>query len=245
MLTKLFNTNEDLHIYRHAYGIRLVKSDRIQEKNPQLYDSGHTVESILKSPFNVYFLDVDSVIQMTNEETVRICGFESMQDAIGRTVKAVFHKQSAEAILQNDVIVINRNKMHITDDTVSRFDDIEHTAISIKCPWYDSNNKIIGLFGCSIVVGEQSFSRSLLEISKLGLLSPSQIISNHHGIYLSKRETEIAHYLMHGKTAKHIAIILGLSQRTVEKHLEHIKIKMKVSTKSELIEKLMSMKLGF
>jgi DNA-binding CsgD family transcriptional regulator len=41
-----------------------------------------------------------------------------------------------------------------------------------------------------------------------------------------------------GKTAKEIADIIGRSKRTVEHHLEKIKLKTGSSSKSELIEKI-------
>lgn len=239
--------NHDMNIYRHANGILLANSNETQQKYSRFNKTNHTVASILQLPFNVYFLDLNSVIQCQNEIATQVCGFESENDSIGRTVKDILKKESAEYMISNDRMVINSNKIHVTDDSVLRFDEKAYTALSIKCPWYDNNHNTIGIFGCSIILNEQSLSASLLQISQLGLLSPHQALTNPHtfmpgkqinNIYLSKRETEVAQYLIHGKTAKDISKILFLSQRTVEKHLEHIKIKMKVKTKSELIEML-------
>lgn len=58
---------------------------------------------------------------------------------------------------------------------------------------------------------------------------------------LSYREAEIVSQLVRGKTAKHIAYTLGLSQRTVEKYLENIKFKFNAGSKSDLIEKCIDM----
>ena len=57
-------------------------------------------------------------------------------------------------------------------------------------------------------------------------------------VSLFPRECDILHYLPRGKTAKQIALILGISYRTVERHLENIRIKTGVYSKAELIEKL-------
>lgn len=45
-------------------------------------------------------------------------------------------------------------------------------------------------------------------------------------LYLTKREHECVTYLIRGKTAEEIAIILNISKRTVETHVQNIKRKM-------------------
>ena len=45
-------------------------------------------------------------------------------------------------------------------------------------------------------------------------------------LYLTDREYECVNYLIRGKTAEEIAIILNISKRTVETHVQHIKRKM-------------------
>lgn len=54
---------------------------------------------------------------------------------------------------------------------------------------------------------------------------------------LSHRESEVLFFLIRGKTAKEIARLIDLSNRTVEKHLDRIKNKLDCASRSELIEK--------
>ncbi|WP_226506680.1 response regulator [Pseudomonas sp. MWU16-30317] len=49
---------------------------------------------------------------------------------------------------------------------------------------------------------------------------------------LTEREIEVLHWVTCGKTNKDIGDILGLSPRTVNKHLEHIYIKLGVETRT-------------
>ncbi|WP_040262470.1 response regulator [Pseudomonas massiliensis] len=49
---------------------------------------------------------------------------------------------------------------------------------------------------------------------------------------LTERELEVLHWVTCGKTNKDIADILGLSARTVNKHLEHIFVKLGVETRT-------------
>lgn len=55
-------------------------------------------------------------------------------------------------------------------------------------------------------------------------------------INLSKRERECLLYIVHGKTAKDIAKILGISNRTVESYIEHLKKKLHSLNKAHLID---------
>jgi DNA-binding CsgD family transcriptional regulator len=49
---------------------------------------------------------------------------------------------------------------------------------------------------------------------------------------LTERETEIALLVCQGKTNADIAAILGIRARTVEKHLEHVFPKLRVSNRT-------------
>jgi DNA-binding CsgD family transcriptional regulator len=55
---------------------------------------------------------------------------------------------------------------------------------------------------------------------------------------LSKREQEVVDHLLQGKTNKQIALILGISQRTVEFHLKNVYAKYAVSSRVEFILKV-------
>jgi len=52
---------------------------------------------------------------------------------------------------------------------------------------------------------------------------------------LTPRENEVLHWLAHGKTDAEIAALLGLSPRTVQKHLEHVYIKLGVETRTAAV----------
>lgn len=59
----------------------------------------------------------------------------------------------------------------------------------------------------------------------------------------TKRETDILHHLMRGQTARRIGEKLNLSKRTIEAYLANMKYKMNVSSKAELIEKIVENKI--
>jgi DNA-binding CsgD family transcriptional regulator len=55
---------------------------------------------------------------------------------------------------------------------------------------------------------------------------------------LSRRELEVTHLLLQGKSNKLIALALGISDRTVEFHLKNVYAKYQVNSRMELVLKL-------
>jgi DNA-binding NarL/FixJ family response regulator len=63
-------------------------------------------------------------------------------------------------------------------------------------------------------------------------VSPEPIALPMEGYQLTPRESDVLVWLAKGKTNRDIADILGMSPRTVNKHLEHIFVKLGVETRS-------------
>ncbi len=55
---------------------------------------------------------------------------------------------------------------------------------------------------------------------------------------LTEREKEVADLLLQGKSNKQIALALGITERTVEFHLNHLYLKLKISSRTEAILQL-------
>ena len=242
--TKWLDTNEELHVFRSSNGIQLIRPDKKQKHLYLLQDTGQTVGSLLQFPCNVYFLNTESKLQSINEGNAALCGAQSIQDCIGKSV--IDFLINGQQLLNNDQETMKTNRMQIIEEYCHSKNDIYHMSLSIKMPWYNTDGKIIGIMGFGILLNKQSLSDSLKKIAALGLLG---LPSTTHNIlpgtkinntYLSKPKTKILHYTVRGNTAKRISRLLGLSPRTIEKHLENIKMKMNSSSKEELIEKIIN-----
>ncbi len=81
-------------IRRHGNGIKLMTADRAHPSTP-------SISELFKQPFNVYFMNRDSLILDVNESTVASCGFVSREDAVGRTTGCVAKKETYEFELQH------------------------------------------------------------------------------------------------------------------------------------------------
>lgn len=242
------DTSGELIVCRLNNGIKLIRSEQLLNTkcSEKLINTGHTIDSLLQLPFPVYLEDTAHFSIKSNEETAKACGFLSLNDFIGKSPFKYFKKETILPKLTNHKKVIRENKLVIAEESALRKDGSELNTLSVRMPWYNDQNKIIGLFGCSIVLGINPLAEFLTNITHLGLLNNYDFFQhkNSHckensktdSIYLSKRELECLRLTVMGKPAKQVAFNLGLSPRTVEEYLDNIKRKMNVSSKSALIE---------
>ncbi|MBI2792155.1 MAG: LuxR family transcriptional regulator [Gammaproteobacteria bacterium] len=245
MLNKIIGISNELKVCRFGSGIKLIRQEKLN--NQRYIQSAHdenTIGCILKHPFSVYLETTQHVIIKSNEITAEACGFASLDDFIGKPAFRFFKKDTIEKKIANHKQVIRNDALVIAEENALLQDGSEVNTLSVRMPWYNDENKIIGLFGCSIVLGKNPLAESLTKITKLGLLNLDQLQnkSNFAGLKvnssnLSKRELECLRLTIKGKPAKQVAYELKISQRTVEEYLENIKRKMRVTSKSALIEK--------
>lgn len=228
---------------RHAY-----KEKKLCKTNifSQGYLTNHTVASLLALPVAVYFEDMRHQTSRCNEITAIECGFNSINECIGIPWVKPFEPKNVIQSIINDVDVVKNNRIKITEENPLRKDNISVHTLSVRMPWYNDDDKIVGLFGCSIVLGKHSLAASLEHIVSLGLFNPidthAYLLKNSVGceinnVYLSKREIECLNLVVSGKPSKEIGKILNISHRTVEHHIESMRIKLKCKNKVELIYK--------
>lgn len=240
---KKYDTSDELYLERYKQGVRFIPVDyQIQDLNPS---SNHFLKNIMKLPFCIYLMNKLSEKIRLNEYSVAACGFNSAKHAIGKTVAHVLKPSSAKSIMGNDHDVINTSNMRIIEEFADHKNNQTVEALSIKLPWYNSNDEIIGVFGCSNIYGVHSIPDFLITARQLRLLNQSNEISltNIQNIHLTKREANILKFTLRGWSSKNIGKQLYISSRTVEFHLENLKIKFNVSSKSDLIDKIMCYRL--
>jgi len=243
---KLLDTNNELILHRFGNGVKLIKP--VERSNPpcSILNAEPTVEDILKTDFHSYFLNIEGAVQNMNEAGASAFGIDSIKSFLGKEILKLIPHDYAAQIKKNDRQVMTTNKTLIFEEEFMFKENI-FNALTIKFPWYGEDNKIIGLFGCTIEIGKQPLVNALTKVMQMGLLIPAthlfapkkywsgQKINNVH---LSKRQAEILRFVVRGKSLKEISQLLNLSKRTVEHYFEDIKNKMLVFSKAELIEKV-------
>lgn len=246
MKTKNPTLSDELIIYRFNNGVKLIRPDQTGKYDTYhlAHNSGFTIEQVFNQTFSFYLLDGEGVTQKMSDEGALICGFESASQSIGKSLYDVAVVDSASKLIGNCNEVMRNNQIKIYDEENILRDSSHAQFLSIKSPWYNDENKIIGTFGCSVVLGKHSLSEALVLIKKLGLMNyDSHAVSmktiNHHeinNIAISNREMDCLRYAIKGYTAKRTAQMLGVSHRTVEDYLNSAKMKLGAVSKAELIE---------
>jgi DNA-binding CsgD family transcriptional regulator len=75
-------------------------------------------------------------------------------------------------------------------------------------------------------------ARMLAEARHAGNAAPAAVSADLSHYQLTPRELDVLAWIARGKTNRDIAEILGMSPRTVNKHLEHIFVKLGVETRA-------------
>lgn len=242
-IQQILNENENqLMIQRCQQGIKLVKPDQL---NP--FKKSIAMNDLFNVPFHVYFSDAYSVIQKISESTRNSYDILSLTDVNGKTVEHVMEKNAADYCIWHDQTVVDSNSVIIKDQVCTRFDGISYPILTIKFPWLDIDNTLLGIFGCSIIVDKKwgvSLADSMSLLAQAGLLQAESMQNKRlpglafGDLYFTEREKEIIAQLIRGKSAREIAAILSRSKRTIEHHIENMKLKTNSGSKSDLIEKI-------
>ena len=150
----------------------------------------------------------------------------------------------ANDLLENCASVLQQETVKIFDESNLRYDGKSLQFLSIKFPCYNFQHQLLGILGISIVLGEHPLAEAINQLTSLGLLprntSEDQKLKLNLGpIVLTPRELECLEYTVKGFTAKEIAKKLLLSPRTVEEYLNQLKLKFEVSSKQQMIQKVL------
>jgi DNA-binding CsgD family transcriptional regulator len=222
----------------HQQGVKLMGPG----KNT---DQGLTVGKLFNLPLNIIFLDHESSsILDINERNASTLGCQSPQQAIGKKIHNFYKENAADFSIKHDLETLNSEMLIIKEEFCERRDNTLFQVITAKVPCYNAENVLIGIMGYSIPLNlGYDFQNAMSAFCKLTNTINSRWqppLRNIHGIYLTSRESQCLHYVREGKTSKMIGKILNLSPRTIEQYMTKIKIKFKVTSKTELMEKILN-----
>jgi DNA-binding CsgD family transcriptional regulator len=207
-----------------------------------------------------YFLwkDINSVYLKGNEKTAKLFGFNTSHQLEGITdyqVKCAAADFAHLFVAQDEKLKHARQigeSLLILD--VHPYVNGELKTLLIEKSFLQNEfNHPLGIACYCIELTNTQLTKISMELAKEKMNKAANIENDnaihfylndyYSDINLSERQSQCLFYLIRGKSAKKIAAILNLSPRTVEGYIEHIKAKLKVSSREELIEK--SIHLGF
>ncbi|RAP35493.1 hypothetical protein B1207_12405 [Legionella quinlivanii] len=224
-------------VAKHQNGLMLYN---MENKSPELLLS---FADLFDLPYSVYLLDARGATVKINEIGAAVCGYKSPEQAVGKTIFDV-STDSARHLLDNCESILKQETIQFFDEFNTRLDGKSLQFLSVKFPCYDSACQLQGTLGISIVLGEHSLADAIMRLTDAGLLPEKTsdnpaIKLNLEDASLTPREQECLEYTVKGFTAKEIARVLSISPRTVEEYINQVKIKLGVSTKREMIQKVL------
>lgn len=207
---------------------------------------------------SILWKDRNSVFLGCNTTFATSLGFKSSEDIIGKTDFDLFTlKKEAEAYREDDHQVIDtlQPKLNI-EEAQTLQNGKKKVLLTNKVPLLDEAGRILGVLAIYSDITQQKLNeKKLIEANKKlenlykikqesikdinCAAMASSFYSNLDNRYkLSRRHKECLYYLTKGMTFKQIARILNLSPRTIEHHIEYVKIKLGCFSRTQLIEKI-------
>lgn len=219
-----------------------------QLQHPQL---NVNIENLFHLPgWYIYWKDIQGHYMSCNDAMAAINNFSSPQDIAGRCDYdlPLISALTAELFREDDKKVIaSGSAMQFQELAV--FGKHEILFFSIKTLLYNQNKKIVGILGMSCEQGifdsqahypalyNRHVSSSASTLSLLARETHFSECEKKHG--LSRRQSECLYYLTRGMTMKQIAKVLNVSPRTIEHHVENLKVKLDCYSRSALVAKAM------
>lgn len=185
----LIDTSHELLIQPWAHGFRLVDPTSLEQTDDGNSKLLFNIGNLLSLPLGVFFRNVESVIQNSNEPAAATLGFSSINASLGKTAYAVTPKEVADVVTGYDYEVVRQNKMLITEQNFVRLQDkTTIPSICLRFPWYDAtSNHIVGLL-CfafkvdpykTLSIAEALIAEAMTLVVETGLLAPGNSTSEN------------------------------------------------------------------
>jgi PAS domain S-box-containing protein len=196
----------------------------------------------------VSILDKESNFIKVNHNQTKIMGYSSNFEILGKSYYQFkgISSSIAEKFIDQDKQVFKKNEpLHYL--SYQQYSDGKwHLLLGDKNCILDDAGQVIGIFSQAKDMTDNrliDFSRFMFNTHKKYTTKGTKsgfdcIITREDKVYgLSKKEMVVLFYFLRGKTAREIADIIFRSEKTIHFHLEAIKSKFGVASKSDLIEK--------
>lgn len=168
-----------------------------------------------------------------NENYARAAGLESPADIIGRKDDEMPWAEQADFFRCGDKTIFEGSGVRVNvQETLVTLDKVADTLVS-ESQLLNANGNCIGLVGSSIDITGRRLEK------KSGYYNAEEeryyLGESFNNTYLTLREIQVLRKALLGYTARQAAESLNLSPKTVEAHIEHIKLKLQATSKGEMI----------
>lgn len=205
------------------------------------------VTSIANMPGLFLEKDANFLVTAITKDTARLCGWKNPEDAIGFNdydMPCPIAKFAADFLKLDELCVRSNSKLHAIQVIPYGFD--WRVMLTERIPIKDESDNLIKLQILAMDITATHLSKGILFLNSTGwkILGRKKqqinyIISSSHFLpsTLTEKQELCLFLLIRGRTLRQIADVMKISIKTVEDHINAIKIKLSCKTKSQLIEK--------
>jgi len=196
------------------------------------------INDFLKFPSNIgiFWKDVEGHYLGCNDILAEICKLKSRHEIVGKLdFDLPMQNEEAIALRTGDKKVIQAGcgiQFHYC--ITHKNETLEF--VTFKAPLYDSNGKVIGVYGIDNYLSNDKLYDAMEKIGVKPATLKYSVTAE-----LSQRKIDILYYLVIGMTAKQIATKLGISHRTIEHHIDNLRKHFSTQSRSELIAKALQL----
>lgn len=216
--------------------------------NELLSDKDQLLGILNLYPEGVSLHDADHKIICANDLFTKSVGFNNLEQIEGITKNDFNCKLSddADLYMSQDRLVLNTKRTIKSLSYYCLANDIWTLSYAIKSPIKDASGNIIGFSQYFNSIEDLHIQDLCMQLTKVDskYIAKSSTPSICYTIdpitknfSLTKRESEVLFFILRGKSAKEVGSKLFLSKRTIESHINSLKIKFNCNSKSELIGK--------
>lgn len=185
------------------------------------------------TPGYVFVKDKESRYLCVNQAYMTLNGIKDEKEILGKLDESRpgLYPEFCELLRQQDLKVMQTRKETLILDIYPYNEHEWRIFLTKKTPLYSpDSNEVIGTIGSLTDLSKFHLVPTLLN-KMMGLPPIIQKIDNT----LSQRQKEILMQMMGGRTAKEIAKNLDLSHRTIDVHINNLKLLFNCQRKSEII----------
>lgn len=206
----------------------------------------NNIELLNQLPGWICIKSLDSIFIQGNNNFIDLVGAKNRDWLIGRTDHDIPCKASefAESFIEEDKAVL-QSQQEVKSLHVYPFSPGLTIGLSIRKLLYDSIGTPSAILLQSLPVNSVLIQKIISSSIKIN----SSLVGHGHcigtfkldadceSLLLSQRELECLFFLIRGYSAKAIGQVLNISPRTVERHIDNMKMKLACNNKAQLIEK--------
>ncbi len=198
--------------------------------------SNSILYALEQSPFLMVAKDINLEFTSANRRWLNAAGFDNEELIIGKQDTDCAWAEKTHLYLQHEADTLN-NIVYTSIQPTLLSSGEQIWMNNYKFPIIDDKNKIQGIMVIAHVIEIPSWNKTLCQLDEKNRFNLEQyFIGKPVFENLTKRESEVLFFIARGKSTKCIANILNISSRTVEKHVENIKIKFNCRKKNEIID---------